>query len=177
MPTYRKAPAEIREQVAAVMDAYHGQLRDAGVMVDVLLARPTFDVNDDPTGPAIRVHGYAAVACIRILSYKDRVVRGFDAEITLDADHWEIASGAEQVAVIDHELTHLELVTNDVGVVRDDAERPKLRCRKHDRHFGWFDIVARRHGEYSLEVRQAREMLDSRQFKQCYLFDLEEVVA
>lgn len=173
MPTYRKAQEEIREQVMTVMDAYHGQLRDAGVLVDVLLANPNLDANGDPIGPAIRVHGYAAVACIRVLSYKDRVIRGFDAEMTIDADHWETAGAAEQVAIIDHELTHLELVTNDVGVVRDDAERPKLRCRKHDRHFGWFDLVARRHGEHSLEVQQARDMLKSATFKQCYLFDLD----
>jgi hypothetical protein len=173
MPTYQKAPAEIRKQVTAVMKAYHGQLRDAEVMVDVLLARPSVDANGDPTGPAIRVHGYAAAAFIRVLSYKDRVIRSFDAEMTLDADRWETSSDAEQTAIIDHELTHLELVTGDGGtVLRDDAERPKLRCRKHDRHFGWFDLVARRHGEDSLEVKQAREMLDSSTFKQCYLFDV-----
>jgi hypothetical protein len=173
MPTYQKAPADMREQVTAVMKTYHGQLRDAEVQVDVLLASPTVDANGDPTGPAVRVHGYAAAAFIRVLSYKDRVIRGFDAEMTLDADHWETASDAERIAVIDHELTHLELVTGDGGtVLRDNAERPKLRCRKHDRHFGWFDIVARRHGDHSLEVKQAREMLDSAQFTQCYLFDV-----
>jgi hypothetical protein len=174
MPTYQKAPADIRKQVTAVMKKYHGQLRDAEVIVDVLLASPTVDANGDPTGPAIRVHGYAAVAYIRVLSYKDRVIRGFDAEMTLDANRWEVSSDAEQTAIIDHELQHLELVTGADGVVlRDDAERPKLRCRKHDRHFGWFDLVARRHGEDSLEVKQAREILDSSTFKQCYLFDVD----
>jgi len=173
MTTYSKAPAELIKLTQDVMRRYHGGLNDVGVLVDVLLAFPAEDANGDAVGPAITVAGYAATACIKIISYKDRVVRGHDAEITIDGNCWDVASEAERTAILDHELTHLELITDAAGSVkRDDAERPRLRMRKHDRHFGWFDVVAHRHGEASLEVRQARAMLDSQAFKQCYLFDV-----
>jgi hypothetical protein len=177
MAIYRKADEDVREGVTAVMALYHGGLHDAEVRIDVLMAHPTSDDNGDPTGPAIRVGGYAALACIRILSYKDRIARNYDAELLVDSDHWDESSAEERGALLDHELTHLELVTDaDGNVRRDDADRPKLRMRKHDRQFGWFDIVADRHHGDSVEVQQAREMLASPQFKQCYLFDLEEAV-
>ena len=62
---------------------------------------------------------------------------------------------------------------SDGAVLRDEAVRPRLRCLKHDWQFGWFDLIARRHGEHSLEVRQAREMLNSITFRQCYLFEID----
>lgn len=53
-------------------------------------------------------------------------------------------------------MQHLELVMklrNGVEVVqRDDIERPKLKMRKHDFHWGGFDVIADRHGEDSVEV-------------------------
>lgn len=174
MPTYHRADAEVLSLVADVMRRFHGGLAAAGVMIDVLMAHPTEDDNGDTVGHAITVHGYPAAACVKVLAYKDRVKTGCDAELMLDDLQWDTSTWDEQVAVVDHELTHLELIVDARGNVRrDDAERPRLRMRKHDRHFGWFDLVAHRHGEHSLEVRQAREMVQSDQFKQCYLFDLD----
>jgi hypothetical protein len=46
-------------------------------------------------------------------------------------------------------------------VVRDDLDRPKLRVRKHDHQFGWFDSIARRHGPASFEVQQYRKFNES----------------
>ena len=174
MSTYEKATNEVRKRVLAVMGKYHGHLVDAEVMIDVVMARPKTDENGDSMGAAIRVQGYVALACIRVLGLRDRVTRDYDAEMMLDANHWEISSDEDRNAIVDHELTHLELMVGDGGVVkRDDASRPRLRMRRHDRHLGWFDQVARRHGEHSIEVIQAREMLESDDFKQCYLFELE----
>jgi hypothetical protein len=42
----------------------------------------------------------------------------------------------------------------------DDLGRPKLRMRKHDINFGWFNQVAKRHGSASQERIQARMILD-----------------
>jgi hypothetical protein len=175
MPTYSKASEEINDLVQDVMQRYHGGLHDAGVLVETLMAHPCLDDNGDPKGSAVSVAGYRCVAKIKILGLKDRVCRGYDAEMIIDSDQWEESSEETRAAIIDHELTHLELVTDSEGnVKRDDAERPKLRVVKHDYHFGWFTAVARRHGEASIEVQQAREMIDQR-FKQLFLFDLEPV--
>jgi hypothetical protein len=56
----------------------------------------------------------------------------------------------------------------------DAVDRPKLAMRQHDHQLGWFDEVARRHGEASPEIRQARQLLE--QTKQLY-FDFGQVVA
>lgn len=128
-----------------------------------------------PRPPAIKVNGHAALATVQIMSHKRRAAGAADVEIVLDWDNWSVSSDREQEALLDHELTHVELKTDNEGTVqRDDDDRPLLRIRKHDRQFGWFDAVTRRFGEASAEVRQCREMLDSQDFKQCYLFDLEE---
>jgi hypothetical protein len=64
----------------------------------------------------------------------------------VDAYRWPELDELTQVAVLDHELTHLELVTDDEGTVKyDDYGRPKLRMRLHDICHGWFSEVAKRH--------------------------------
>jgi hypothetical protein len=69
-------------------------------------------------------------------------------------------SKATQVAVLDHELTHLELVTDGDGTVKyDDYNRPKLKIRLHDIHYGWFSEVAKRHKGASIEVQQATRLV------------------
>ena len=40
------------------------------------------------------------------------------------------------------------------SVDRDDADRPKFRCRRNDHQHGWFDAVVRRHGRAATECRQ-----------------------
>jgi hypothetical protein len=57
-------------------------------------------------------------------------------------------SDAERLALLDHELTHVEVVY--------EVRPRKLRTRHHDRTYGWFDEVAQKHGEASQEVQQAR---------------------
>jgi hypothetical protein len=178
MPTFRKASKEIQEAIIKTMADYHGAKADAGVKVLTLMVSPTLDENDDPVGPAITVAGHKAAAKTKILSLKDRVVTGCDAETQIDADVWDESSDEERTALIDHELTHLELRVDDQGgVIRDDVDRPKLRIRKHDRQFGFFDVVAHRHGIASFEVRECRRFLESEDYQQCYLPGMEPVEA
>jgi hypothetical protein len=82
-----------------------------------------------------------------------------DAEITLDADRWKELGRGKRIGLIDHELTHIELVYDDDGLALDDNERPKLKLRKHDYEFGWFNEVVERHGNDSLEREQAARLL------------------
>lgn len=44
---------------------------------------------------------------------------------------------------------------------RDDLGRPVLKIRLHDQQHGWFDEIARRHGDASIEVQQAKAFADS----------------
>jgi len=154
MPTYRKASAEVNQIVEEMVEKFHGPLRDAGVQIECLFAYALTDDNGDSTGPALKLGGYPCNAVVRVLNLKDRTVGRGDAEIVIDGDQWDTWDDEQKRALIDHEIEHLELKTDDDGVIRDDLGRPKLRLRKHDHQFGWFDSIARRHGAASFEVQQ-----------------------
>jgi len=169
MSTYQLAPKDVLHVVERMMKQYHPELRDANVSVDCLFAHAARDKNGDSVGHSIKHGGYPANAIIRIIGLKDRTAGRGDAEMVIDGDQWELWSEQEQAALVDHELTHLELVVDKHGtLVRDDLNRPKLKSRKHDHQFGWFDCVARRHGEASFEVRQWNEFEGKRE--QLWLF-------
>lgn len=169
MPILKKAPNEVRLIVDEMVGMYHTPLRDAKVTIDLLFAFPKSE--DDETAP-VKLHGYPCVAVVKINAYKLRVLGHGDAEITIDAHQWDELSEEERRALIDHELTHLELRTDKDGFVkRDDLDRPLLKMRKHDHQFGWFDEVARRHGSASVEVQQATDF-HRNTYKQLWLLPL-----
>lgn len=176
MPIYEAAPNEVREVCNAMLEKYHAELRDAEVSIDILFASPKPDGDGEiaPEANAIKHHGYPAMAVIKVNSYKLRVQSHADAEMIIDKQRWEELSDAQREALIDHELEHLELKTDNDGVMlRDDLDRPKLRCRLHDHQYGWFNSVALRHGKASIEVQQFNHLLE--QQKQMWLtFDAEE---
>jgi hypothetical protein len=124
------------------------------VSVDVLMAYARRDGNGDPVGPALTLAGYQCLGKIKIMGTKDRAAGRGDVELLLDGDRWTELADEEQASVIDHELTHIELHVGDDGLKRDDLDRPRLRQRKHDHQFGWFDEVVRRHGRDSIEWQQ-----------------------
>lgn len=76
---------------------------------------------------------------------------------TLRSAEYVGSSPAERAALIDHELYHLELVRDKTDrLKRDYMGRPQLTIRLHDHQFGWFDAIAKRHGETSQECQQAQ---------------------
>jgi hypothetical protein len=161
MPTYQKAPSEVRSLATAVLNkhATHAPLLSAAVKIDYLFAYPRYNEKDEPIGDAIKHHGVKALGLARIVNLKDRTKGMGDAEILLDYEWWKDAPEPEQESLLDHELHHLSVNVNKLGIVmKDDLDRPKLRLRKHDRQFGWFDIVAERNGAHSMEQKQASEI-------------------
>lgn len=168
MAILERCPEAIRERVDYLVDMYHAPLRDAGVTIDLWFSKAATDDNGDPVGPALKLHGYACAGVAKINSYELRKKGHGDTEIKLDGDRWDEWSQAEQDAILDHELEHFELCVDKKGrVKRDDADRPKVRCRKHDHQFGWFDAIAKRHGPASIEVQQFQHMVTN--FRQLYL--------
>lgn len=152
------------------MEQYHPALKENGVSIDIMLAHGPTNDEGDKLGPAVKHHGRACKAKIRVIGLKDRAAGRADAELILDGDVCDTWGDEEAAAIIDHELTHLELSTFEDGTIkRDDLERPKLRIRLHDIEFGWFDSVARRHKKHATEVQQAIELLDDHTFRQLYL--------
>lgn len=154
MKTYDIAHAEVAQRARRLIAEHYSDLANAEVTIDFLFA------NND-TGHAVSHHGYPALAVVRIISLKDRTAGRKDAEITIDQKAWEAMSPAQRDALLDHELNHLIVARDqDNAFARDDLHRPKLKMRKHDYDFGWFTEIARRHGENSPEVFQAKMIWD-----------------
>jgi hypothetical protein len=144
---------KLREVLNQVIGAYHHILLDSGVTIALLTVR-NFDANGEQVDPALTHGGYPAMATIKINSYRDRVEGKADVTITVDGHRWDELRDVKLAAVLDHELTHLELVIEEDGSVsRDDIDRPKLRMRKHDFQIGGFNEVANRHKADAIEVQ------------------------
>ena len=139
----------------------HKPLLDARVKIDFVWAFSDKDYDGNPTNDALRKNGVKALGMARKIPLKDRVLGRGDAEITLDGDWWKEVDKNEQAALLDHELHHLSLKIDKRGLVRDDIGRPIIVLRKHDYEFGWFNIIAQRHGKHSQEQIYAASMMDA----------------
>lgn len=152
MPTtYSLADPDVLNDLARVVERWHQPLADAEVKWGVLMA-----AND--SGPAVKHGGYPAAASVRIVPLKDRLTKGYDAEIVIDLVWWERARQKHRTALLDHEVSHVTLATvakdseGNTHVGRDDLGRPKLKLAKGDWSAGdGFEAVCRRHGEWAVE--------------------------
>ena len=161
--SFSLADQDVTDLLDDVMRDRHRPLFDAGVKVGVIMA-----VSD--TGDAVTDGGHGCYAKVKVVSLKDRLTKGFDAELLIDLRKWrDELRHRQRVALLDHELSHLELTeyayapvldsdnrpTGEqeiVGVERDDLDRPKLRLVKGDVQAGdAFAAVISRNGEDSLE--------------------------
>lgn len=153
MKTYSAAP-DADSCIAKIQAAHHPDLKGVTVMA-------LFAFDSDSEDPVLEHQGYPAGAVCRITSLRDRASGMTDASIVVDRSTWLDLSQPQRDALIDHELTHLKWVYDQkTGKRRSDSlGRPKLKMRKHDHQFGWFDDVAKRHGQASHEVMQARALM------------------
>lgn len=145
--------SDLGQRIARIREEWHPEL--AKVTVDAL-----FVFGDEP-GHVLEQQGYPALATIKIMPTKERAAGMGDALMVVDRYAYEGLTDPQRDSVIDHELYHLELVIDKKTEKPkyDSLGRPKLAMRKHDRHFGWFDEVAQRHGENAIEVIQARSII------------------
>lgn len=142
--------------------ATHKPVLDARVKVDYVFAYADVDDNGQPKNHAMTKRGLRILGQCRKIKLKDRVLGRGDAEITLDGDWWGLATEAEKRALLDHELHHIAVEVDSNGkALTDDFTRPKLTLRKHDHEFGWFSVIAARHGKAAQEVKQATQMMES----------------
>lgn len=163
MPTFERCDHEVEQLARHVLSKFetHQPLVESGATIDFVFAYADLD---DKTGArvndALTKNGVKALGIARAVPPKDRALGRRDAEIALDGDWWKEAQPEEKEALLDHELHHLVPKTSKGILVRDDKGRPMLWMRPHDYEFGWFSIVAKRHGRASVEVKQAKTMMD-----------------
>lgn len=148
MPTtYTQADDATMSLLNKTIADFHPDLKKHEVIVGVLIAA-------NPEGPAVKHAGYAAAAKIKVVPLKDRLTKGYDAELVIDHDHWKDSRREHKIALLDHELSHIEVARTRVGGVKlDDLGRPKLKLLPGDivQSDGFREVI-KRHGEYAPEV-------------------------
>lgn len=156
MKTFSDASEDVLISMEQMLRAHHEEL--GKVKITAL-----FIYDDEEPNQVLMHQGYRAAAMIRICSLRERASGTADSVMIVDRDCWLEMDKPQRDALVDHELMHLELVEDEqTGKTKYDAiGRPKLRMRKHDHQFGWFDAVALRHKEASIEVSQARQLIAS----------------
>lgn len=155
MPTFSPAKQDVRDLVAEVMAAYHEELITAEVTVSTLMAHPTEKEREKGPPPYLKLHGYPAAAVVKATPYERRVQGVQDVTLKVDRMTWDELDDAGRVALIDHELEHIEIRSDDEGgIATDDCGRPKIGMRLHDHQIGVFRSIINRHGIKSLDAQQ-----------------------
>lgn len=157
--TFVKADQDVHDHLARVREEHHEDLCDPKVTVDILM---TQEVDGEGNEYATLKHrGHAALAVIKKTSLKERTLGHADALLIIDSVRWGELKERERTALLDHEITHLQVKRNEDGEAElDDARRPKLKLRLHDWELGGFTAVARRHGAHAPEVQSVRSCVD-----------------
>jgi hypothetical protein len=156
MKIYTKASSEVHDRAAHLLKLFHPDCQKIGLRIDIIFVSSDDDEEEHP----LMHQGYPAQAVISVVATKRRALGGGDVEIQVDEANYLSLTDAQKDALIDHELYHVELVTTRKGKVKlDCCKRPKVTMRKHDRQYGWFDEIAKRHGAASLECQQAQALV------------------
>ena len=107
MPTtYEKAGRDVTDLLLEVMGEFHAELGKEDVKVGVIFA-------NNSEGAAVKKGGYPCAGKISIVSLKDRCEKSYDAELIIDQTWWTEGREKHHRALIDHELSHLELVPDE----------------------------------------------------------------
>jgi hypothetical protein len=162
MTTFDKAPKEAYTAMQELLDECEefAPLVESKCEVEIWFATGS-ERKDGTRNQALTHGGYPATALAKVIRLQDRVAGLKDARITVDALWWQGATEQQRKALLHHELTHFEPVTDDTGAYEyDDASRVKLKCRKHSVQVGWFYSTAKRFGAASLECIQLKEIIE-----------------
>lgn len=158
--TYRPVEESIQAVINKVLKKHHGEIFCVGVTVGAVFA----ELGDDaePGDRAVKLGGYPCCATIRIVSERDRAQGMPDAQMVIDHAAFQALTDEQKIALIDHELYHLEVRVDAGGATKfDGMNRPKLSMRLHDWQIGGFRAVAERHGENAIEVIEAGKVASS----------------
>lgn len=159
MPKLYNKPDDAARALLAQAMAHHDDLAAAGVRVGVVMVDPARSETGEPTGPALGSHH--TWADVRLVGRRQRVYTPLDMLIDVDAVRWHELDDPKRVALLDHELTHVEVARGDEGqVIMDVDGRPKLRMIEDDYLLSGFYAVAERHGADAMEVVGARGLWD-----------------
>lgn len=157
--TYQPADQKVHHAAARLRKEYHKDLDEAGVTVCYLMAFAPTDKQGTPKGPSIKLHGYPCAAIVKVNNLLLRAQGVMDCTIIIDGDEWSDRPDEEKLAIIDHELEHIEVTLkrrdNEGHPIfeTDDLGRPVTNLKNHDFHGGGFKSVMHRHQGAALETK------------------------
>lgn len=159
MATYKKCSDTEHKLLRQVIKECYPDITKADVKFDLLFVYAERDKDDNPKGPALKLHGVACAATIKKTNVIDRVCGRRDVLIQLDGDHWkDELTIDERIALVDHELCHIVLEkAEDETFIKDGAGRPIIELRNHDFDIGGFHEVIVRRGRAALEAQDISE--------------------
>jgi len=159
------ADQSVHDLAKEIIERFHPDLKpkkdnpESGIRLCIFMASNSDKESDEP---AVKLNGYPCYAIIGIIPYKQRVDKRADAEITIDEEAWKDMTETRQRALLDHEITHLEVVRDKNGFLKtDDAGRPKLKMRLHDWQLGGFRVICQRYPEDALEMIEATKFRET----------------
>ena len=159
MPKLYNKPDDAALALLSQAMVHHHDLDTYGVRVGIIMVDPARSETGEPTGPALG--SYSTWAETRLVGHKRRVYTPLDVEIDVDAARWREIDDPKRVALLDHELTHVEVMRGSEGQPQQDVDgRPKLRLIDDDYKLTGFYAVAERHGPNAMEVIGARGLWD-----------------
>ena len=153
--SYQPADSETMAMLDAVIAEHHPDIQEAHVSIAVLFVFAPRGDDDEPKGAALTLHGRPCDATIKITPIDLRALGVADAIMRIDGDRWERKSEDQQRALLDHEVTHLQVTIgeDEARTVKSDVcDRPVLSMRQHDFFAEGFTDVMRRHGRMAPEV-------------------------
>lgn len=157
--SYRKGNASELELAKKAAEQWHPELVEHDVRVGMVFTSASKNDHGEPTCKAVTFAGTGVVAKVRRVTPKERLWCDADVMIEVDADRWASMSEEERTAVVDHELTHVELARAKDGSVKLTEDlRPAIKFRPDDWMLTGFREVIERHGKSAIEAQSLHEV-------------------
>lgn len=135
---------EVAKIIGALIREHHDHLRE--VSIAVLWVN---DVRPD-------ADGIVWLGKMGSLTEKYQLLTGFDALLELNRVQWVFLEPAQKLAVIDHELAHLDFQRDENGFPKVDGHGNfKMRTRKHP--VEEFPEIVARHGAWTDTLKLLKE--------------------
>ena len=126
MPTYKQCTStnggesvlKMAKQVVSLLSTLGPEYEFLNkVKVDYIFAYADLGEDGERSNDAITHNGHRAYGLCRIINLRDRAKGNGDAEILLDHDYWAEITEPEQRALLDHELTHIQVCLTKAGTM------------------------------------------------------------
>ncbi len=153
------ANEKVHDQIYAVMDAYHIELKDLKIDVTAFFVTKVDKFGEPTHEQALKAHGLPAMATCRLANQRELRLGSGRVIIEIDSVLWGDMDTDTKITLFDHELSHIEIKYNKDGeITLTPEDTPALRIRNHDVEVGVFLGVVRRHGAKAVDYKLANQL-------------------